>query len=131
MSFVTMVFYLGQRHKFYKVNHFRLSLDKAMCIPWLRYINITYSRLFNLSIQPNAIQVTTLTKRTIKDIFMNYRAESRMRLEGKKTTVILIQTLQLEEDFQSYLTQVTNPMHRFVLIRFRLGIVHHLVAFPP
>lgn len=45
-----------------------LLLDKIMCICWLRYISNTYSKLFNLSIQLNPLQVTTLTKPVIKNV---------------------------------------------------------------
>lgn len=107
-----------------------LLLDKSLCIPWLKYIIDLYSDLFKLPIHDNPGQVINLSKLEIKDTFMAHKRELRMREVGKQTTFIFYQTIDIRIGFQDYLSTVTRSSHHFVLIRLRLGIVHHLVSFP-
>lgn len=87
-----------------------LALDNVARIPWLAYIYSSFSTLFNLTVWSAPLQVLSLSKKSIKHVFLQHRTEYGVGIEKLKSAVALYMSLDLEEGFQNYLIVATSPV---------------------
>lgn len=105
--------------------------ERGMCIPWLKYVKVSLEGIGCKDLFLNPLEITRQDKKRVKELFSNLVASRRYLQDGGKQSVQAHSLLRTGEGMEPYLALLPNAQDRFLITRFRLNLLHHLLADPP